>query len=74
MEASDKESILAAIAYEEELLKKLAHEREQALSRIQTLQDKLISSVAKGCVREFPTESFKALYPSVCFIVPRLTY
>jgi hypothetical protein len=36
MEASDKGSILAAIASGEELLKKLTHEREQALSRIQT--------------------------------------
>jgi hypothetical protein len=60
MEASDKESILAAIASEEELLIKLTHEREQALSRIQALQDKLISSEDRGCVRELPAEGFKA--------------
>jgi hypothetical protein len=59
MDASNKESILAAIAHEEERLKKLTHEREQAMSRIQTLRNKLLSYEATGNVREFPAECFK---------------
>ena len=59
MDASDKEFILTAIAHEEERLKKLTHEQEQALSRIQTLRDKLLSYEAIGNVRELPAEYFK---------------
>ncbi len=43
MDTSKRDLILKAIAQEEELLTKFEHERKQALSKINTLKNKLAS-------------------------------